>query len=161
MQTMTSAMSPCAAELVALMRLIAASLEGRSLERCEPTMMIGTGEFCTMNERIAAVWCIVSVPWPMMMPATPALDLAPDRVRRADPLLGPHVLAEDAVELLRLDVADVGELGHRAVELARREGRDDGARAVVEARGDRAARCRASSRAASPDRRGTAFSGIL
>ena len=34
-------------------------------------MTIGTGEFCTMKERMPAVWCMVSVPWPMTMPSMP------------------------------------------------------------------------------------------
>jgi len=51
--------------------LRAASDEGRSEERCEPTMTIGTGEFCTMNASAPAVWCIVSVPWPITIPSIP------------------------------------------------------------------------------------------
>jgi hypothetical protein len=34
-------------------------------------MTMGTGEFWTMKDRMAAVWCIVSVPWPMTTPWTP------------------------------------------------------------------------------------------
>ncbi len=71
MQTITSAISLSAAALTALIRLRAASEDGRSLERCEPTITIGTGESCTMKLRMAAVWCIVSVPWPMTTPSTP------------------------------------------------------------------------------------------
>ncbi len=71
MQTMTSAMSLSAAVLTLCMRLRAASDEGRSEERWEPTMTIGTGGSWTMNDRMAAVWCMVSVPWPMTMPWTP------------------------------------------------------------------------------------------
>ncbi len=93
-----------------------------------------------MNERMAAVWCIVSVPWPMTMPWTPFSISRPMASRGADVLLRAHVLAEDAEELLGLEVADVGQLGDGAVELARGEGRDDGAGPVVEPAGDRAAR---------------------
>ena len=71
MQIRTSAIAPRPAARTAWIRLSAASLDGRSLERCEPTMTIGTGVSCTMNERIAAVWPIVSVPWPTTMPSTP------------------------------------------------------------------------------------------
>ncbi len=73
-------------------------------------------------------------------PVDPLLDLAADGLGRPDVLFGSHVLAEDAEEFLGFEVADVGQLGDRAVELARREGRDDGARPVVEPAGDRAAR---------------------
>ncbi len=69
MHTMTSAMSPSAAAQVALMRFCAASEEGRSLERCDPTITMGTGGDCTMKESAAAVWCMVSVPWPITTPA--------------------------------------------------------------------------------------------
>ncbi len=69
----------------------------------------------------------------------PLLDLLADRDRERLVLLGAHVLAEDAEELLRRQVRDVGELGDRAVELARREGGDDGAGPVVEPARDRAA----------------------
>ena len=34
-------------------------------------MTMGTGAFWTMKERMAAVWCMVSVPWPMTIPDTP------------------------------------------------------------------------------------------
>ena len=47
-------------------------------------------------------------------------------------LHGPHVLAEDAEELLRRQVRDVGQFRHGPVQLARREGRDDRACPVVE-----------------------------
>ena len=77
MQTMTSAMSLSAAVLTLCMRLRAASDEGRSLDLCEPTMTIGTGEFWTMNDRIAAVWCIVSVPWPITIPSQPLAISSP------------------------------------------------------------------------------------
>ena len=40
-------------------------------------MTMGTGEFCTMKERMPAVWCMVSVPWPMTMPSTPFAISAP------------------------------------------------------------------------------------
>jgi hypothetical protein len=42
--------------------LSAASDDGRSDERCEPTITMGTGEFWIMYEIAAAVWCMVSVP---------------------------------------------------------------------------------------------------
>ncbi len=76
----------------------------------------------------------------MTTPATPFSISSPIFSGRAFPLLGAHVLAEDAVHLLGLEVADVGELGNGAVELTRGEGGDDRAGAVVEPRGDRAAR---------------------
>jgi len=43
----------------AWMRLRAASLDGRSLERCEPTITIGTGVSWTMNDRMprCGPWC--------------------------------------------------------------------------------------------------------
>jgi hypothetical protein len=62
MQIWTSAMSPYAAERTEWIRLSAASLDGRSLDRCDPTSTIGTGVSWTMNDRIAAVCPIVSVP---------------------------------------------------------------------------------------------------
>ena len=139
MQIRTSAISPRPAARTAWIRLSAASLDGRSLERCEPTMTIGTGVSCTMNERIAAVWPIVSVPWPTTMPSTPLSISSPIASGERHVLLLGHVLGEDAEELLRRQVRDVGELRHGAVQLAGREGGDDGARPVVEARGDRAA----------------------
>ena len=67
-------------------------------------------------------------------------NLPSDGLGRSAPLLGPHVLAEDAVELLCLQVADVGQLGHRTIQLARRECRDDRARPVIEPAGDRPSR---------------------
>ena len=48
MHTSTSAMFPCAAAVVAAIRLRAASLLGRSLLRWLPTMTTGTGGRCTM-----------------------------------------------------------------------------------------------------------------
>ena len=48
MQTITSAMSECPAVKAACIRLSAASEEGRSLERCEPTITTGMGRFCSM-----------------------------------------------------------------------------------------------------------------
>ena len=50
---------------VALIKLCAASDEGRSEERWLPTRTIGIGVSRTMYVSAAAVWCIVSVPWPM------------------------------------------------------------------------------------------------
>ena len=55
-------------------------------------------------------------------------------------LLRPHVLAEDAEELLRGEVGNVGQFGHGAVEFAGREGGDHRAGAVIEPRGDGPAR---------------------
>lgn len=55
MQTKTSAMSLSAAVLTLCIRFRAASEDGRSDERWDPTMTIGTGEFWTMKERMAAV----------------------------------------------------------------------------------------------------------
>jgi len=71
MQICTSAISPYAADRTEWIRLSAASLDGRSLDRCDPTSTIGTGESCTMKERMAAVCPIVSVPWPMTIPSAP------------------------------------------------------------------------------------------
>ncbi len=62
MQTITSAMSLVAAVRVELIRLMAASLLGRSLLRWLPTMTMGTGESCSIKLSAAAVWCMVSVP---------------------------------------------------------------------------------------------------
>ena len=140
MQTITSAMSLSAAVFTLCMRFSAASDEGRSLERCEPTMTMGTGEFWTMNERMAAVWCMVSVPWPMTMPWTPFSISRPMASAVPDPLFGSHVFAEDPVQLLGLEIADVGEFRNRAVQLAGREGRDDRPRPVVQPAGDGAPR---------------------
>ena len=53
------------------MRFKAASDDGRSEERCEPTNTIGTGRFWHMKVKAAAVWAKVSVPWPMTMPSMP------------------------------------------------------------------------------------------
>ena len=75
----------------------------------------------------------------MTMPSAPFSISSPMAFGQGDVLLLRHVLGEHAEQLLRRQVADVGQFGHRAVEFARREGRDDGAGAVVEARGDRAA----------------------
>src|SRR3990170_6799726 len=55
MHTMTSAMSDSAAVLVAWMRLSAASDDGRSDDRCDPTITIGTGESCSMKFNADAV----------------------------------------------------------------------------------------------------------
>ncbi len=83
MQIWTSAISPRPAARTAWMRLSAASLDGRSLERCEPTMTIGTGVSWTMKDRIAAVWPMVSVPWPITIPSTPASISRPMASARA------------------------------------------------------------------------------
>lgn len=55
MQIVTSAMSLFAAVRVALMRFVAASLEGRSLLLWLPTITTGTGRFFSMNVRADAV----------------------------------------------------------------------------------------------------------
>ncbi len=83
MQIITSAMSPQAAARTEWMRLRAASEDGRSEERWLPTRTIGTGESCTMNERMAAVWPIVSVPCPITMPSAPASISSPIAMARA------------------------------------------------------------------------------
>ena len=62
---------------------------------------MGTGLFCTMKLRMAPVWAIVSVPWPMTMPSAPSGDLLADRDGQRLVLLRPHVLAENAEKLLR------------------------------------------------------------
>ena len=77
MQSITSAMSHSAAVRTPFIRFSAASDEGRSDDRWLPTSTIGTGEFCTMKLRIAPVWAIVSVPWPMTMPSTPLAISSP------------------------------------------------------------------------------------
>jgi len=84
MQSITSAMSHSAAVRTAFIRLMAASLDGRSELRWLPTRTIGTGEFWTMNDMIAPVWCIVSVPWPTTMPSVPAAISSP--MARAKPM---------------------------------------------------------------------------
>ncbi len=53
------------------MRFDAASDDGRSDDLCDPTITIGIGESWTMKLRIAAVWCMVSVPWPITIPSVP------------------------------------------------------------------------------------------
>ena len=69
MQSMTSAMSHSAAARTELIRLSAASDDGRSELRWLPTMTMGTGESCTMNDKIAPVCAIVSVPCTTSKPA--------------------------------------------------------------------------------------------
>ena len=89
MQTMTSAIVPRAAAQVALMRFWAASDEGRSEDRWLPTMTTGTGGFWTMKLRAAAVWCMVSVPWPTTTPAKPSRIASPTRSARTRYCSGP------------------------------------------------------------------------
>ncbi len=62
---------------MALIKLSAASDDGRSDERWLPTITTGTGGRCTMKLSAAAVWCIVSVPWPMTIPSYPCLIASP------------------------------------------------------------------------------------
>ena len=52
-------------------RLSAASLLPLSVERCEPTSMMGIGGFSSIKERAAAVNPIVSVPWGSIIPLIP------------------------------------------------------------------------------------------
>ena len=82
MHTSTSAMSPSAAAFTAQIRFNAASELGRSLDRCEPTSTIGTGGSWTMKVSTAAVWCMVSVPWPITTPSTPLSIASRTRVAR-------------------------------------------------------------------------------
>jgi hypothetical protein len=139
MQSITSAMSHSAAVRTAFMRLSAASEEGRSDERWLPTSTIGTGLSCTMKLRIGGrvghrVGAVADDD-----AVAPFSISSPMAIGERLVLLGSHVLAEDAEELLGRQVRDVGELGHRAVELARGEGGDDRAGPVVEPAGDGAA----------------------
>jgi hypothetical protein len=67
-------------------------------------------------------------------------DLLANGTSQHGVLRGAHVLAEHPEQLVGSQVGDVRQLGHRAVELARRERWDDGTGAVVEPAGDRAAR---------------------
>jgi len=89
-------------------------------------------EFWTMKDRMAAVWCIVSVPWPMTTPWTPF------SISRPMPwpwryIAPAHVFAEDP----RASPSP----GCRCRQSApirtarRRERRNDGAGAVVEPAG--------------------------
>ena len=89
MQSITSAMSHSAAVRTPFMRFSAASEEGRSEDRWLPTRTMGTGEFCTMKLRIAPVWLMVSVPWPMTMPSTPLAISTPMALARAMYCSGP------------------------------------------------------------------------
>ena len=77
MQSMTSAISHSAAVRTAFIRFSAASDEGRSDDRWLPTTTIGTGLFCTMKLRMAPVWLMVSVPWPITMPSAPLAISSP------------------------------------------------------------------------------------
>ncbi len=66
----------------------------------------------------------------------PRGDLLADGLRQGH-VFGPaHVLREDREQLAGGEIADVGELGHRAVELTRGEGRNDRPGAVVESGSD-------------------------
>ena len=91
----------------------------------------------------------------------PLGDLVADGVGQGLVLLGPHVLAEHAEELLRRQVGDVGQLGHGPVQLAGREGRNHRAGAVVEPRGDRAAGAQQRDALLLRASTGNSFSGIL
>ena len=139
MQSITSAMSHSAAVRTAFIRFSAASDEGRSELRWLPTTTMGTGQFCTMKLRMAPVWDMVSVPWPMTMPSTPLAISSPMAMARALYCSGPMFSLKTPKSFLRGQVGDVGQLGHGAVELAGREGRDHRAGAVVEPGGDGAA----------------------
>src|SRR4051812_22552152 len=66
-------------------------------------------------------------------------DLLADALGQRNVLLRAHVLAEDAEQLLRAQIADLGQLRPRAIELAGGEGWDDGAGAIVQSAGDRTA----------------------
>ena len=119
MQICTSAMSPLPAALTAWIRFSAASLDGRSLERWEPTITIGTGVFCTMKRqhrggvahRVGAMADHDAV--------GARLDLLADCLGQRQVLLLGHVLAEHAEELLGGQVGDVRQLRHRAIKLSR------------------------------------------
>ena len=89
MQSITSAMSHSAAVRTAFMRFRAASDDGRSELRWLPTTTIGTGLFCTMKLRMAPVWDMVSVPWPMTMPSAPLAISSPMAMARALYCSGP------------------------------------------------------------------------
>lgn len=55
MATATSANGALAAALTAPIRLVAASELGRSADRWEPTIITGTGKFCSAKLNAAAV----------------------------------------------------------------------------------------------------------
>ena len=50
---------------------------------------MGTGLSCTMKLRIAPVWDMVSVPWPMTMPSVPPAISSPMAMARALYCSGP------------------------------------------------------------------------
>ena len=67
------------------------------------------------------------------------LDLLADGHGQLHVLLGAHVFAENGKELLRCQVADIGQFRHRTVEFTRREGRDHGPGTIIKTGSDRAA----------------------
>ncbi len=67
------------------------------------------------------------------------LHLLSDFVRQSHVFFGGHVFGEDGEHLFRVQVADVGQFRHSAVEFARRESRNHRTRAVVQTGGDGAA----------------------
>ncbi len=73
-------------------------------------------------------------------PLNAALDLPTDSFGRPPPLLWSHVLAEDAVELLGFEIADIGKFRHRSIKFPGRECGNYRPGAIIEARGDRASR---------------------
>ena len=91
-------------------RFVAESLLGRSLLRWLPTKMTGTGRFW-----IAKRECGGAVPHRVRAvgdddAVRALLDLLRHPLRHALPVVRVDVLAEDAVEDVRLDLGDVGEL---------------------------------------------------
>ena len=75
----------------------------------------------------------------MTIPSTPGSDLVADCLSQLDVLLPAHVLGEDAKQLVGGEIADIGELGYCTIELARCEGGDHCAGAIVQSGGDGAA----------------------
>ena len=72
-----------------------------------------------MKLRMAPVWRMVSVPWPMTMPSTPLAISSPMALASALYCSGPMFSLNTPNSFLRGQVGDVGQLGHGAVELAR------------------------------------------
>ena len=73
MTTNTPERSAFVAKRTQAIRLLDASEDGRSEERCAPTRMTGFGTSPSMKDSAAAVYPMVSVPWGMMTASAPLL----------------------------------------------------------------------------------------
>ncbi len=68
------------------------------------------------------------------------LDLLPDLLGGVHILLRTHVLGKDTIKFFGFEIANISQLRHRAVKLARGEGRYNRAGAIIKTRGDSPAR---------------------